>query len=339
MARTADEHRDWLALTVEDVLEPELAIVDSHHHLWTHVEPPYLLDELLADTGGGHNVTDTVFIECGWGWDRHAADPVMIPVPEVVRVRELAEESDRRAAASGCARIARIVGHADLRHGADAGRALDALAEAGGERFVGIRHAPAWDADPAIPNHRTEPAPGMLGSAQFRTGFAELARRNLTYDAWLYHPQIPELTALARAFPDTTIVCDHLGGPLGVRSYNGRRDQVLADTRMALTELATCPNVSLKLGGIGMTILGGGWHRLDRPPGSEQLAQYWGPFIRWCIDTFGPERAMFESNFPVDGESCSYVVLWNAFKRMVPDASPTEKRSLFSGTAKRVYRL
>ncbi|MFN0026685.1 MAG: amidohydrolase family protein [Acidimicrobiales bacterium] len=339
MARTPAEHRDWLAQTVEEPLEPELAIVDPHHHLWTHIDPPYLLDELLADTGAGHHVTDTVFIECGWGWDRAAADPVMIPLPEVVKVTELAEESDRRAVASGSARIARIVGHADLRHGADAGRALDALAEAGGSRFVGIRHAPAWDADPAIPNHRTDPAPGLLGSDAFRAGFAELARRDLTYDAWLYHPQIPELTALARAFPDTTIVCDHLGGPLGVRSYRDRHDEVLAATRGALAELATCPNVSLKLGGIGMTILGGGWHRQDRPPGSEQLAAYWGPFIRWCIETFGPERAMFESNFPVDGESCSYLVLWNAFKRMVPDASASEKAALFSGTARRVYRL
>lgn len=333
--RSPAQHRQWIAGTLEAALEPELVIVDAHHHLWTHIEPPYVLDDLLADTGAGHNVTDTVFIECGWGWEWAAADPVMIPVPEVARVAELAAESDRR----GGARIAAIVGHADLRHGAEAGRALDALAEAGGARFVGIRHATAWDADPAIPNHRTDPGAGLMGSEQWRRGFAELARRGLTYDAWLYHPQIPELVSLARAFPEVRMVCDHLGGPLGVKSYTGRRDEVLEATRAALSQLAGCPNVSLKLGGIGMAIMGGGWHRRERPPSSEELAAAWGPFVRWCIETFGPERCLFESNFPVDHESCSYVVLWNSFKRMVSDASPTEKAWLFSASARSVYGL
>lgn len=334
-ARSPAEHAAWLDLTVEAPLDPELAIVDPHHHLWTHIDPPYLLDELLADTGSGHRVTDTVFIECGWGWDRSAADPVMVPVPETANVAELAAASDTR----GGARISAIVGHADLRHGAEAGRALDALAEAGAGRFVGIRHATAWDADPAIPNHRTDPEQGLMGTAAFRAGFAEVARRGLSYDAWLYHPQITELVDLARAFPETTIVCDHLGGPVGVKSYAGRRDEVLAETRAALAELATCPNVNLKLGGIGMAIMGGNWHRQDRPPSSAELADAWGPFFRSCIELFGVERAMFESNFPVDNESCSYVVLWNAFKCIAAGASPSEKAALFAGTARRVYRI
>lgn len=342
MARTPAEHAEWLTRTIEAPLEPELPIVDPHHHLWTHVEPAYLLDELLADTGAGHNVTDTVFIECGWGWDRSAADPVMIPVPETAAVAELARRSDAlRAERGGGARIAAIVGHADLRHGADAGRALDALAAAGDGRFVGIRHATAWDADPAIPNHRTDPAPGLMDDPTWRAGFAQLARRELTYDNWLYHPQLPELTRLARDFPDTQLICDHLGGPLGVRSYAGRRDEVHATARASLAELARCENVALKLGGIGMTIMGDGWHRADRPPSSEQLAAAWGPFFRFCIDAFGPQRCMFESNFPVDRESCSYTVLWNAFKRIAAGAgaSDSDKTELFSGTARRVYGL
>jgi predicted TIM-barrel fold metal-dependent hydrolase len=332
-ARTPAEHEEWLSRTRETAIDPLLPIIDAHHHLWTHVEPPYLLDELLADTGSGHNIVATVFIECGWAWDREAADPVMIPVTETAAVADVARRSD----SAGGARIAAIVGHADLRHGADAGRALDALEEAGDGRFVGIRHATAWDPDPAIPNHRTEPAGGLMDSDVWREGFAEVARRGLTYDAWLYHPQIPELARLARDFPDTPIVCDHLGGPLGVRSYAGRREEVLEATRTSLRELAERPNVALKLGGIGMAIMGDGWHRRERPPSSAELAEAWGDFVRWCIETFGAGRCMFESNFPVDRASCSYVVLWNAFKRMVEGASDDEKATLFAGTARRVY--
>lgn len=342
MARTPSEHEAWLARTVETVLEPELPIVDPHHHLWTHVQPPYLLEELLADTGSGHNVTDTVFVECGWAWDRDASDPVLIPVPETAAVAALARESDlRRATSGGGARIAAIVGHADLRHGAAAGRALDALIEAGEGRFVGIRHATAWDADAGIPNHRTDPAPALMDDATWRAGFAELARRGLTYDNWLYHPQLPELVRLARDFPETRIVCDHLGGPLGVRSYGGRRTEVHATALASLRELAACPNVALKLGGIGMSVFGDGWHRREAPPGAEELAATWGPYIVACIELFGVQRCMFESNFPVDRESCSYVVLWNAFKRIAAGAgaSEAERADLFAGTARRVYGL
>lgn len=335
--RSPQAQREWLATGWEEPLEADLPIVDPHHHLWDHIDPPYLLDDLLADAGAGHRVEATVFVECGWGWDRAAADPVMIPVPEVARVAALADES----VAWGGAVIGAIVGHADLRHGPAAGRALDALAEAGGRRFVGIRHATAWDADPAIPNHRTDPAPGLMGSDAFRAGFAELARRGLSYDAWNYHPQLPEIASLARAFPDTTIVVDHIGGPLGVRSYAGRREEVRAAARAAFTDLATLSNVVVKLGGIGMTIMGGDFHRGDRPPTSAQLADHWGPDIAWLIDTFGVDRAMFESNFPVDSETCSYVVLWNTFKRIAAaaGASPADKAALFAGTARRTYRI
>ena len=333
--RDAIEHFAWLARTTEAPLDPGLEIVDPHHHLWDHVSPPYLLDDLLADTRSGHNVTATVFIECGWAWDRSAA-PELVPVAETARVAGLAAESARR----GGAVIAKIVGHADLRLGGLAsGRALDALAEAGRGRFAGIRHATAWDADPAIPNHRTDPASGLMGDTVWRKGFAKLAKRNLTYDAWLYHPQIPELTALAQAFPETTMVLDHIGGPLGVRSYRDRLEEVRAACRASLGELAKCRNVNVKLGGIGMTVMGGDWQRHDSPPGSEALAACWGDHIRWIIETFGVERCMFESNFPVDRETCNYGVLWNTFKRIVADAGPAERARLFAGTAKSVYGI
>ena len=337
MARTPEEQLAWLDRTVEAPLDPQQEIVDPHHHLWDHRQPRYLLDDLLADTGAGHRVVQTVFIECGWSYDRGGDDPVLAPVGETAQVAAVAGESERR----GGSVIAGIVGHADLGQGAEAGRALDALAEAGGGRFVGIRHATAQHGDDRVRNHRIEPPPGVMGEATWRAGFAELARRGLTYDAWLYHPQIPELTALAAAFPDTTIVADHLGGPLGVGPFEGRRDEVLAECRASLAELARQPNVALKLGGIGMPIMGGGWEQRERPPTSEELADAWGPHLRWCIDTFGAERSMFESNFPVDKESVPYTVLWNAFQRVAADAgaSEAERAALFAGTARRVYGL
>ena len=335
-ARSVDETATWLAQVVEEPLEPDLEIVDAHHHLWDHVDPPYLLDDLLADTSSGHRVTQTVFIECGWGWQPYAADPALLAVAETAAVAELAAESEVR----GGAIIAGIVGHADLRLGqAATARALDALTEAGQGRFVGIRHATAWARDPGIPNHRTDPVDGLMGDAAWRAGFAELAGRGLTYDAWLYHPQIPELTDLARAFPDATIVLDHLGGPLGAKSYRGRTEEVLATCRASLTAVAACPNVSLKLGGIGMAIMGGRWHRGDRPATSTELVDRWGAHVRWCIDTFGPDRCLFESNFPVDRATCSYGVLWNTFKRLSHSYNAAERSQLFAGTARRVYGL
>ena len=333
--RSPAAHAAWLGGTVEAALDPDLPIVDPHHHLWDHIAPAYLLDDLLADTTQGHNVRATVFIECGWGWDASAA-PELVAVPETARVAGLATESECRDGAV----IAKIVGHADLRYGAAAtGRALDALTVAGEGRFVGIRHATAWDPDPQISNHRTDPIPHLMADVTWRAGFRELAKRGLTYDAWLYHPQIPELRSLAREFPETPMVLDHLGGPLAVRSYRGRDAEVRAAALASLRDLAGCPNVSVKLGGIGMGIMGGAWSKQPEPPNSEQLAAHWSEYVRAVIDLFGTQRCMFESNFPVDRESCSYVVLWNAFKRIVADTSPFEKEQLFSGTASRFYGI
>ena len=311
-------------------------MIDAHHHLWDHVDPPYLLDDLLADTASGHRVRQTVFIECGWRWQPEAADRALLAVPETAAVAALAAESVAR----GGAVIAGIVGHVDLRLGqAGTARALEALAEAGQGRFVGIRHATAWDNDPGIPNHRTDPGAGLMSNATWRAGFAELARRGHTYDAWLYHPQIPEFTAVARAFPATTMVLDHLGGPLGVKTYRDRPDEVLAAWQSSLIEAASCPNVFLKLGGIGMPVMGGLWHHRERPASSEELALRWGPQIRWCIELFGVSRCLFESNFPVDRVTCSYGVLWNTFERVTQEFSSSERAQLFAGTARTVYGL
>jgi predicted TIM-barrel fold metal-dependent hydrolase len=210
------------------------------------------------------------------------------------------------------------------------GEVLDAHLAAS-PRFRGIRHAAGWDASDQVRNSHTNPPPGLLAQARFRQGFAELARRGLTFDAWLYHPQIPELTSLAQAFPATTIVLDHLGGPLGIGPYEGRRAEILVQWKKAIGELARCPNVVAKLGGLVMPINGLGFHRRERPATSSELVH--------AIDCFGPERAMFESNFPVDKASCSYHVLWNAFKRLAAGFTEADRRALFHDTAARVYRL
>ncbi|HYD08613.1 MAG TPA: amidohydrolase family protein, partial [Acidimicrobiales bacterium] len=315
-----------VVMAAEDVLEPDLEICDPHHHLWRYPESVYEIGELRADTGAGHRVTSTVFVECGSAYRSDGPD-VLRPVGETPYVAGQADGL-----------IAGIVGFADLTH-LDVGAALDAHVELGDGLFRGIRHVSAWDASDDIRASHTNPPPGLLGQDDFRRGFAALGERGLRFDAWLYHPQLPELVALARAHPDVPIVLDHLGGPLGIGPYEGKRDDVLTAWRVAMTEVASCPNVSLKLGGIGMPIFGMGFHKQEGGASSEELAEAWGEPIRWCIESFGVDRCMFESNFPVDRASCDYLTLWNAFKRIAADASPAEKASLFRDTARRVYGL
>ncbi len=335
------KNADWLALTVEEPLEPDLPICDPHHHLWdqhtARIAPRYLLDEILEDVGAGHNVVSTVFIECG---AMYRADG-----PEALRVVGETEFVNGIAAMSasgtyGKTRIAAgIIGTADLRLGDAVGPVLDAQIAAGGGRFRGIRRAAAWDADPAAPKHRTNPGPGLFPRDDFRKGFAQLARRGLTFEAWCYHRQIPEVTALARAFPDTTIILNHFGGPIGVGAYAGKAEEVFAEWRRSITELAGCPNVVAKLGGINMEVNGFGWHDRPRPPSSQALADATRRYYDATIEKFGVDRCMFESNFPVDKVTCSYTVLWNSFKRLTSGYSAADKAKLFHDTAARVYRL
>ncbi len=335
------KNHDWLALTVEEPIEPDLPICDPHHHLWdgetARVVPRYLLDEILEDTGAGHNVVSTVFIECGAMFKPDGPEALR-SVGETEFVNGIAAMS--ASGLYGKTRVAAgIVGTAQLRLGAAAAPVLDAQIAAGGGRFRGIRLGAAWDADPAVPNHRTRPPQGMLGHDDFRAGFALLAPRRLTFEAWCYHRQIPDVTALARAYPDTTIILDHFGGPPGVGAYAGRAKEVYAEWRGFVTELATCPNVVAKLGGINMEVNGFAWHERPRPPSSQELADATRPYYEYTIERFGVDRCMFESNFPVDAVSCSYTVLWNSFKRLTAKYSAAEKAKLYHDTAARVYRL
>jgi L-fuconolactonase len=300
-------------------------ICDPHHHLWSYPGSVYEHDELAADAASA-GVTSTVFVECGSAY-RSDGPEVLRPVGETPYV-----VSQARGLVQG------IVGFADLTH-PDVGAALDAHVELGDGLFRGIRHVSAFDASDDVRASHTNPPPGLLGRDDFRRGLAALGDRGLRFDAWLYHPQLPELVALAKARPDVPIVLDHLGGPLGIGPYAGRRDEVLAEWRASMTAVAACPNVTLKLGGIGMPIFGMGFHKQEGGASAEQLAEAWGEPIRFCIEAFGADRCMFESNFPVDRASCSYSTLWDAFRLIAADASEREHADLFGDTARRVYGL
>ena len=323
-------------MPVEDVLEPERPICDPHHHLWDHPGRRYLLDELLADTASGHNVVATVFVEC-MSMYRASGEPATRPVGETEFVNGIAAMS--ASGGFGPTRVASgIVSFADLALGERVGSVLDAHLAAS-PRFRGIRHAAGWEASDQVRNSHTNPPPGLLGDARFRRGFAELAPRGLTFDAWLYHPQLPELTDLAKAFPDTTIVLDHFGGPLGIGPYAGRRAEVFGVWKTAIRALADCPNVVVKLGGLVMPLNGFGFHKREQPIGSVELAEATRDWYLHTIECFGVERCMFESNFPVDKVSVSYRVLWNSFKRIAAGFSAADRSALFHDTAARVYRL
>lgn len=331
----------WLAQVVEDALEPELPICDPHHHLWEfrheRVAHRYLLDEILEDVNAGHNIVSTVFIECGAMYTPQANDTYNV-VGETEFVNGIAAMS-----ASGdygsCRIAAGIVGTAELELGDAVGDVLDEHINAGRGRFRGVRWQGTWDASDDIKNGRSVNAPERFRTTDFQRGFAQLEPRDLSFEAWCYHPQIADVTALAKAFPNTRIILDHFGGPLGTGPYTGKGDEVFNAWRPLISELAECDNVVAKLGGINMELNGFGWHERATPPGSEELMQATRRYYEHTLECFGVERCMFESNFPVDMVSCSYGVLWNSFKRLTEGYSPTEKASLYHDTAARIYRI
>ena len=329
-------------LTQEEIIEPGLPICDPHHHLWDRTDDRfrykrYLLDDLLQDTGSGHKVVQTVFVDCGSMY-RTDGPEALRPVGETEFVEAVAIESERRRGNKPGAVIAGIVSHADLRLGAAVAPVLEAHLEASPTRFRGIRHIVSWDASGLLSNRNAVP-PGLLLDETFRQGFACLQRYGLSFEAWLYHPQLPDLIDLARAFPETTIILNHVGGPLGIGPYAQYREASFKNWQHYLSILATCPNVVVKLGGLGMPLCGFDWHERAALPGSVELAEAMKPYYLWCIEQFGVERCMFESNFPVDKMSYGYAVMWNAFKRIAGAFSPSEKAALFHDTAVKVYRL
>ncbi len=327
----------WLAQVREEPIEPEQPIIDPHHHLWKNrFGRDYLLPEFHGDTGGGHNIVKSVFMECRAFWLREGPEHLR-PTGETRHIADLARRSES-GPNEKAPRIAGIVAHADLRLAATAklGELLDAHEAVCGGRLRGIRQCAALDR--AAPLFIDVQAPaGLYADADFRAGLRMLAARNLTFDAWHYHHQMRDFIDLAQALPECTFVLDHFGTPLGVGPW--RLEAVYPQWRRDLAALARCENVYAKLGGLAMPDNGFGWHEAARPPDSDEFVAAQKRWYLHAIDCFGPERCMFESNFPVDRLSIGYTVLWNGFKKLAADFSEAEKQALFHGTAARVYRL
>jgi L-fuconolactonase len=328
----------WLARQPpEPILDPALPIIDTHHHFWERPDHRYLLDELLADLNTGHNIVATVFLECRSMY-RSSGPAELRPVGETEFVNGIAAMST--SGGYGATKVAAgIVGYADLMLGDRVEPVLEAHIRAGGGRFRGVRHSAGWDASDTIGNSRPDMSPQLYERADFRAGLARLAAMGLSFDAWLYHPQLSDVVSLARACPEATIIMGHTGGVLGYGPYAGRRDEVFAAWKQSMSDLARCPNVALKLGGMMRRLAAFDYGAAAAPPSSEELAGYWRPYMQTSIELFGADRCTFESNFPVEKVGSGYATLWNAFKRIAASASPDEKRALFAGTARRVYRL
>ena len=332
----------WLQSTDEEVLEPELPICDAHHHLWdrrpqTRPEDRFLLDEFIDELRSGHNIVSSVFVECKTMFRKEGPEALK-PVGETEFVQGIAAMS--ASGQYGPTRIAAgIVGYADMTLGERVAPVLEAHLVAGAGRFRGVRFGCAWDASSAIPNPSSKVAREIMADGTFRKGVACLKKHDLVFDALLFHPQLPELASLARSIEGVTFVLEHIGGVLGIGPYAGKRDAVFSDWKRDMAELARCPNVCVKLGGFGLDRLGFGWPAMERPPGSEALAADLAPYLLTCIELFGPERCMFESNCPIDLQSYSYKIIWNCFKRVSREFSVGERAALFHDTATRVYRL
>ena len=330
---------EWLALNPETTLEPDIPICDPHHHFWVQRPEPvdyqqYLLDDLAGDINSGHNVRSTVFVEARSQY-RTEGPEEMRSVGEVEFVQAIADDSATGRLGPGRAAAA-IIGRADLKLGDAVKPVLEALQAASPNRFSGIRHSVGWSPHPDLEDREVE---GCLGRDDYRAGAKVLSDMGLVLENSLYFPQMADLAAFARSAPDLTIVLNHIGGMCRIGPYANRDDEVMAEWRKGIDETADCPNIVMKLGGIGMPRIGFDWHTREKPVSSEEVAESVGPWMNYIIEKYGPNRCMFESNFPVDKVSFSYNVMYNAFKRMSSGYSASERADLFHDTAARVYSI
>ena len=326
----------WLELTQEDVLDPDLPICDPHHHLWDKPGDRYMIDEISRDVGSGHNIVQTVFVEVDAMY-RSSGPEEMRPIGESEWVRGIGAQSD--SGLYGRTKVATdIVGYANLNLGARVEPVLEAMESVSSGRFRSVRHTCSWDEYEPLRSHRSG-WPGMMAETKFREGLSKLIDRGHSFDALVYHPQLSELTELVDAFPNGVFVLNHIGRPLGVGPYQGHRDKVYEVWKKDMAKLAERSNVLVKVGGLGNRVSGFGWDTQPEPPNSQELVEKTSPYYLYTIEVFGPERCMFESNFPVDKNSYSYKTIWNSFKRMTQGFSSTEKTWLFHDTAAKAYRL
>ena len=336
-ASQAPVRTDWLAKHTEDILEPGLPIIDPHHHLYDRPRYTYLFPDLLADVGSGHNIRATLYEQAG---SMYRADG-----PEELKSLGETEFVCGVAAMSASGNygptrcVAGVVGYVDLRLGSRAKGVLERHIAIADGRIRGIRNGSTWSDDPVLKGFGGAAGPGLYLDKNFREGFAALVALDLTFDAWVFQTQLVDVVDLAHAFPQARIVLNHVGGPVAIGPYAGKRDEAFAAWRAKIQEIAGFPNTYVKLGGLGMKMIGFDFFEKPEPPSSQDLEKAWGPYIETCIAAFGPQRSMFESNFPVDKGTCSYQVLWNAFKRIAAGHSANEKTALFSGAAKKAYRL
>jgi predicted TIM-barrel fold metal-dependent hydrolase len=344
---------------METALDPELPIIDTQHHFWlipesmvahmragsdltsralakvydTHAR--YLFDDLVKDIGSGHNIRATIYVESHTLY-RSKGPAHLKSLGEVEFVNGCAAMS--ASGFFGDTEIcAGIISNVDLSLGDAAEEVLHAHMRAGGERYRGIRSTTIYDEDPAIVGGIG--APHRLADPEFRKGFRLLEPLGLTFDSVVFEPQLPDVIDLARSFPGTQIILNHVGFPIGVGRYQGQREARFGIWRDNIRALAACENVAVKLGGLGSPFAGLPSFQQSPPASSQQLASEWKPYIETCIEAFGVERCMFESNYPMESTIGSYVTVWNAFKRLTADFSASEKRALFSGTASRIYRI
>ena len=330
----------WYAQVSEDILEPERAIIDPHHHLWNDWKkwdwPDYLLEDLRRDTQSGHKIVKTVFIECSTNY-RQTGPEYLKPVGETEFAADIAIQSASTAANKAV--IAGIVSHADLTLGERLDEVLDAHEQAGKGRLRGIRHAGARHPQPEEAYNAGGQPEGLFLDEGFQAGVRHLGQRGYTYESWHYHTQLKDFYSLARSAPETTIILDHFGTPLGTQSFKDQREAIFQQWKIDIARLAECPNVYAKLGGMAMPDNGFGWHEAVKPATSDEFVAVQKRYYLHTIECFGVERCMFESNFPVDKQSISYAVLWNAFKKMATGFSEVEKQALFYDTAAKVYRI
>ena len=336
-ASQAPIRTDWLAKHIEEILEPGLPIIDPHHHLYDRPRYTYLFPELLADVGSGHNIRATLYEQAR---SMYRADG-----PEELKSLGETEFVCGVAAMSASGNygptrcIVGVVGYVDLRLGSRVKGVLERHIAVSDRRLRGIRNGSTWSDDPVLKGFGGAAGPGLYLDKSFREGFSALVALDLTFDAWLFQTQLGDVIDLARAFPQARIVLNHVGGPIAIGPYAGKRDEAFVAWRASIREVASFPNTYVKLGGLGMKMIGFDFFEKPEPPSSQDLENAWRPYIEACIVAFGPQRSMFESNFPVDKGTCSYQVLWNAFKRIAAEHSADEKTALFSGAARMAYRL
>ena len=337
------EIENWINGVKEEIIDPDMEIIDPHHHLWHGPEDPpgikesyrYLLEDLWSDTSSGPNIKKTVFIDCGQEYYEEGPDRFK-PVGETEFVVEIAKQGRQ---SPDKAQIAGIIGHANMMLGSSVKEVLEMHQEKGEGLFRGIRHAGGWDEDERVRNAHSHPTPHIYLEDNFQQGLEELSSLGMVFDTWHYHNQIKDLTKLAKNLPNLTIVHDHFGGPLGIGPYEGKRDEIYEQWKEDTYELSQCVNVFAKLGGLAMPINGWDWHRKDLPATSDEIVAEQARYYMHTLDCFGADRSMFESNFPVDKQSVSYHVIWNAYKKMTIHLGDNEKRKLFYETANKVYKL